>query len=189
VNPASVLQERFPLADFSIYFRHLAACRTAKGLNTQDHHICPKKQFPEYRYEPENLITLTREDHAHAHRLLVAAVPELSNVASLIEAGDQSKAGKIGGLTNAKSGHIQRISALVRTREHQAKAGRAGGRKGGPASVAIQKKNRTGFYGITPERRRTFSAKGGRSPIPMHVRWHVKRGITSPTCALCASAS
>lgn len=74
MDPKTVLQERYPLADFSVYFRHLVACRTEKGPDTQEHHICPRKQFPEFAEGfPENLATLHIDDHAHAHRLLEAA--------------------------------------------------------------------------------------------------------------------
>lgn len=74
MNPQTELEKRYPQADFSIYFRHLEACRTVKGLNTQDHHICPRAQFPEYAEDfSENLITLNIEDHDFAHKLLEAA--------------------------------------------------------------------------------------------------------------------
>jgi len=74
MNPQAVLQERYPNANLDkldIYFLHLDACRTEKGLDTHEHHICPKKQFPEYAKGcPENLITLKIDDHVWAHKLL-----------------------------------------------------------------------------------------------------------------------
>jgi hypothetical protein len=78
MNPRAVLQERYPQTDFWEYFRFLGECKgTTLSGRTNDHHICPEKQFPEYKHDPENLITLTIEDHAYAHELLGAAVPEL----------------------------------------------------------------------------------------------------------------
>ena len=78
-NPQATLQEWYPLSDFSMYFRYLESCIGTKSESgcTQDHHICPRKQFPELEHDPDNLITLRIEDHAHAHKLLAAAVPEL----------------------------------------------------------------------------------------------------------------
>jgi len=78
MNPRTVLQERYPQADFWEYFRFLGECKgTMPSGRTNEHHICPEKQFPEYKGASENLITLTLEDHAYAHELLGAAVPEL----------------------------------------------------------------------------------------------------------------
>jgi hypothetical protein len=113
MNPQAVLHERYPLADFSIYFRHLEACRTEKGLNTQDHHICPRKQFPEYAEGfPENLITLMTDDHNWAHKLLEAACGIYAPPTVLFEGqrdaaakgGRTSKGGRIGGRTGGKKG-------------------------------------------------------------------------------------
>ena len=73
MNPRAVLQERYPDADFAVYFRFLDACSGTKSESgrTHDHHICPRKQFPEYAEGfRENLITLTIEDHAFVHKLL-----------------------------------------------------------------------------------------------------------------------
>lgn len=78
MNPRTALQERYPAADLFEYFRFLGECRgTAPEGTTHDHHICPRKQFPEFIDSPENLITLSVDDHKHAHALLAAAVPEL----------------------------------------------------------------------------------------------------------------
>ncbi len=73
MNPRTELEARYPSADFSVYFRTAEACRTIKGMNTHDHHLCPRKQFPEFVDSPENLITVTVEDHAFLHKLLEAA--------------------------------------------------------------------------------------------------------------------
>src|SRR5579864_3176594 len=79
MNFRAELELRYPSADFSAYFRFLEACRGTlrEAGRTQEHHICPKKQFPEFEDVAENLMTLRIDDHAHAHLLLGAAVPEL----------------------------------------------------------------------------------------------------------------
>jgi hypothetical protein len=85
----SILQERYPTAHLGAYFAFVESCRGTKQESgrTNEHHICPKKQFPEYEHDPDNLITLTIGDHAHAHKLLAAAVPELCNLSPWISAG------------------------------------------------------------------------------------------------------
>jgi hypothetical protein len=125
MNPRSILQERYPLADFSIYFRHLDVCRTVKGLNTHDHHICPRKQFPELEQDPDNLITLAIGDHAFAHRLLEAACGIYAPSTMFFEMqcwtperiNKAIKAGRRGGhVTNS------RLRRLTRTRAKRADA-------------------------------------------------------------------
>jgi hypothetical protein len=75
LNPRTVLQVCFPLADFEAYFSFLAEHQTVKGPNTQDHHILPRNPFPEFEDCPENLITLTKQDHATAHKILRRCEP------------------------------------------------------------------------------------------------------------------
>jgi NUMOD3 motif len=96
MNPRNVLRERYPAADFSVYFRHLDACRTEKSLHTQDHHICPRKQFPEYSDAAENLITLHGDDHAFSHKLLEAACGIKSPSTVFFQASIESAARKRG---------------------------------------------------------------------------------------------
>jgi hypothetical protein len=98
------MQAKYPAANLAVYFAFIAGCRQfepepQKGL-THEHHICPRKQFPEYAEGfPENLITLHTRLHAHAHRLLGSAVPELSRAsAAWIAAGIKNA---------AKGGHTQ----------------------------------------------------------------------------------
>jgi hypothetical protein len=91
VNPQTALQERYPAANLVVYNAFMELCRQfepepQKGL-TQEHHICPRKQFPEHEHAPENLITLRTPLHQHAHRLLGRAVPEICNLAPWIAAG------------------------------------------------------------------------------------------------------
>ena len=105
MNPQTVLQERYPAANLAVYFAFIAGCRQfepepKKGL-THEHHICPRKQFPEYVEEPENLITLYTPLHMHAHRLLGSAVPELSR-ASAAWIACASEAGRKGGLKGGR---------------------------------------------------------------------------------------
>jgi hypothetical protein len=168
VNPREVLQERYPLADFSIYFRHLEACRTVKGLNTQDHHICPKKQFPEYRYSPENLITLTVKDHAHAHKLLEAACGIKAPPTAWLEAQRDSAAkggrigGRIGGRTQGRKNVENGTGIFALTPEQRSAAGRKGGRIGGHITGRKTKENGTGIFALTPEQRSAAGRIGGR---------------------------
>lgn len=76
-------------------------------------------------------------------------------------AAASQKGGRIGGRTNVKSGHLQSISAL-----------------GGQAHV------RSGHL-------QAITAMGGRigAPIVNHNRWHIKRGIFNPVCALCRATT
>lgn len=77
MNPRTELEKRYPSADFSVYLKHLAACFGMRaGLDTQEHHICPRAQFPEFVNSPENKIVLKIDDHAFAHKLLSAAHPD-----------------------------------------------------------------------------------------------------------------
>jgi hypothetical protein len=183
------LQERYPLADFSIYFRHLEACRTVKGLNTQDHHICPKKQFPEYRYSPENLITLTVKDHAHAHKLLEAACGIKAPPTAWLEAQRDSAAkggrigGRIGGRTQGRKNVENGTGIFALTPEQRSAAGRKGGRISGLKNVESGQ--------LASLRTPEHQAKAGRAGGPAgaritnHLRWHVKRGIVNLDCSLC----
>lgn len=78
MEPRRELEKRYPAADFSAYFCFLAACAAAlKDGATQEHHICPRKQFPEFLHALENIISLTLEEHKRAHKLLGNAVPSL----------------------------------------------------------------------------------------------------------------
>ncbi len=90
MNPRTELEKRYPEADFSIYFRHLEACKGTKSESgsTQEHHICPRAQFSEYVTALENLITLTLEDHSFAHKLLEAACGIKAPSSTWIESQD-----------------------------------------------------------------------------------------------------
>ncbi len=175
MNPQTELEKRYPQADFSIYFRHLEACRTVKGLNTHDHHICPRKPFPEYEHMPENKVILTIEDHAQAHELLHAAEPELWAQSKWIAAA--SKGGKIGGQKNVESGHLARVSAKVRTAEHQRNAAHFAGLAG----QKTHRQNNTSRYSSTYQKAANLIAN--------HKRWHIARNQKSSACSLCTGVS
>jgi hypothetical protein len=176
LNPHTVLQERYPSADFSLYFCHLEACRTVKGLNTHDHHICPRAQFPEYAEGcPENLITLAVEDHQQAHRLLAAAHPAFKHKTPDAWIDAASKGGRIGGsITGPKNKELGRgIFALTleQHRGNSSKAGRKNVQSGHLDSLR------------TPEHQAVAGRVGGK--ITAHIRWHVQRNVVKEGCALC----
>jgi len=177
MNPRTELEARYPSADFSVYFRFLEACHgTVRAEDTNDHHICPRKQFPQFAEEfPENLITLKLDDHAFAHKLLAAVVPELSNVAAWIasqSAEQRTAIGKKGGAAGGLKRWLASQTAEQR-KEHQAKAGSAGARAQHAAMSSEQQfeqSSRAGKIGGAKAR---------------HIQWHVKRNIVSLSCKLC----
>jgi general stress protein YciG len=208
VNPRQVLQERYPAANLAVYFAFIAGCRQfepepKKGM-THEHHICPRKQFPEYVEEPENLITLYTPLHMHAHRLLGSAVPELSR-ASAAWIAAAARAGRKGG----RKSHENGTGIFALTPEQRSAARRIGGRK--------NVENGTGYWGLTLEQRQAAGRKGGRKSVESgqlaslrtpehqakagrkggrisgartcHLRWHVKRGIVNLDCSLCRRVS
>lgn len=181
----AIMQQKYPSANLVVYGAFMELCRQfepepQKG-RTHEHHICPKKQFPELEHSPKNLITLYTELHMHAHRLLGAAVPELryyahpnwiacasengrktkTNGTGVHAPGAAARAGRIGGRKNVESGQL----ASVRNVETQSKGGRIGGRS------------------LTREQHQAATR------IANHKRWHVKRGIVNPTCSLCVAVT
>lgn len=182
MNPKTELEKRYPHADFWEYFCFLQKCIETEKGSTQEHHICPRKQFPEFIDSPENVMTLRVADHAHAHRLLEAAcgikAPSTAlfekSLAAALEGGKHgsSAGGKIGGRIsgrmNVESGHLARI----RTPEHQVAAGRAGGK----ASVSARTAEQTAALCLR------FAAV---MKYGLHTRWHVNRSIVSSSCVLC----
>ena len=182
MNPRTELEKRYPTADFSVYFRHLSACKTAKSVGTQEHHICPRKPFPEFSDAPENLITLSIKEHSEAHELLHAAVPELwapsKWIASAAEGGKktasrccQSKTGFYSSATQKKA-FAGRKKNEVAYHANQVKAARAGGKK--CVENGHLARLRTSEHQVAANRRAN------------HNRWHVRRSIISPCCILCA---
>ena len=41
------MQAKYPEADFGEYFRFLVSCAGTEKALTEEHHIAPRKQFPE----------------------------------------------------------------------------------------------------------------------------------------------
>jgi len=78
------------------------------------------------------------------------------------------------GKYNIESGHLARL----RTPEHQSRAGRKGGLIGGKIQGRIQ-----GPKNVASGLLKSVCVDGGRAAS--HARWHVKRSITNPDCALC----
>jgi hypothetical protein len=141
MNPRTTLQERYPEADFSIYFRFLDACRdTEKGLDTQEHHICPRKQFPEFIDEAENLMTLRIDDHDFAHKLLEAACGIKAPHTAFLEAQRESASraaalgGRKGGHNGGSNSYARRTGVHGRSAEKMSKDGRKA------ALVMVEKK-------------------------------------------------
>jgi hypothetical protein len=137
MNPQTVLQERYPRADFSEYFRFLETRRCSNKIGAHDHHICPKKQFPEYEFGfLENRILLSVADHMLAHEILHRAEPELWAPSSWIAAA--SKGGRIGGAIAGALCKEKKIGVCGMSLEQRRAAGLLGSQE--------HKKNGTGFY-------------------------------------------
>lgn len=82
---------------------------------------------------------------------------------------DRTSAARMGGRKSVDSGHLRRISSL-----------------GGKVSGKIQGKKNV-ESGWIKKVQKTGLGLGGKigGPKGMHIRWHVKRGVVSPTCKLC----
>jgi len=198
MNSNVELEARYPEADFSVYFRHLDACRrTLRGRDTQEHHICPKKQFPEFADSPENLITLRVDDHAFAHRLLEAACGIKAPSAALL-AMQRAGAEKGGYMTGSINGRRNKeLSKGWFALGAAAKGGSITGRKHKENNTGIfvpevrgvggrkTKENKIGIF--APEMRGVGGRISGRTNC--HFRWHVKRSIVNLACSLCAAES
>jgi hypothetical protein len=177
MNPLATFQARFPNSDFTIYFRNIEACRTVKGLDTHDHHICPRAQFPEYEdftLFPENKVTVSIEDHDFLHKLLEATCGIKAPSTAYFEAQKGGKSWRASLRARKENG------TNIYSREHQRKAARAGAQKGGliggrkgglsrsPAKLAalrelahVNKNEKRGIFGITVEQRRLNARKAG----------------------------
>lgn len=208
MNPLIELEERYPSADFSVYFRTAEACRTVKGLNTHDHHLCPRKQFPEFVDSPENLITVTIEDHAFLHKLLEAACGIKAPPTAYFEA--QEIAAALGGKTmwsrmSAEQRHDRGVllgksswkgmtgTQRRKRRENCVSNARAAmlslpqeerkerAKRAGSANARAThvKAGRLGAKSLSLEQRK----KGGSRAT--HLRWHAQRGVVSSACVLC----
>lgn len=197
MNPRDELEKRYPLADFFVYFRHLSACQTVKALDTHEHHICPRKQFPQYAEGfPENLITLKIDDHAFAHRLLEAAsgikAPSIAlfekSLAGAASGGQVSAVAMNASLTFQKRSAMSAASWARRTPEQKAKqqkkAGSAGGKKSWNILTEKEKNSRLSHWkSQTTEQ----LAEAGRKGV--HVRMHTNKGVSTLHCIFCVSQS
>ena len=199
IDLRSVAESVFPLTDFDAYLRFVNECRGKKTYQrkTHLHHILPVKQFPEYADEPWNQILLTVAQHVHAHDLLSMANQEFYVPPSLIEAS--MRAATLGGKCSARickaegRGHFAPGEARrsgLRNKEINKPLRRgifdpAVCRQGGITQGRLNKKKGLGYCGLTLEERRAAGRTGG--PIASHNRWHVKRRIKSPKCALCSA--
>jgi hypothetical protein len=199
-NARSVLEGRYPFADFSEYFRYLKACAAERSKphrqfldpkRKYSHHICPRAQFPEFAGEPDNQIKITVEQHIHAHDLLSIAAPELYVAPSFIAA-----------CIRLKSAHQRKalLAAIRKNPDHQRHAGRcaaAVNKMNGTLRAAQRKRSSAG--GKVAGRRAVKSGQLARLRTPKHQsaagraanhkRWHVKRSAVNPKCELCKESS
>lgn len=204
----SVLQAHYQLADFRPYFVFLEKCKSTQKDYSHRHHICPRKQFPEYAACNWNLITLSPEEHAVAHKILEQCAPELKSPPTLwIESQTsevQAKAGRANSVENkSKAGkisghkHFERKTGIFSPNFDKKLPGRIGGR----IAQTSLKKNSKGLYS------QEVRAKGRLAAVAAHksrgtgvyskemqvkgalhshhIRWHVKRGLVSGACSLC----
>ena len=95
--------------------------------------------------------------------------------------------GPISGRKNVESGHLANITTF----ESCSKGGRKAVESGHLASIATFESRSKGSRNQSLEDKarggrngsREGKARGGR--IGSHIRWHVRRGITNPSCSLC----
>jgi len=202
VNPRTELEKRYPLADFTEYFSFLAEHVTEKSLNTNEHHICPRKQFPDFAQGfPENTVTLRARDHVIAHLLLSDVVPEMLYGSAWEEqrreaaarggrtsgpiTGKLCKERKTGIFSPGVQARGARASGLLHKEKsigifapkYRGAGGRASGQAVGRIVGRRHKENGTGIFA------KGMQAKGGL--YGTHKRWHVARHIIKAECALC----
>lgn len=180
------LETRYPVADFSAYFAFLETCigtASEKG-RTHEHHIAPKKQFPELEHDPSNLITLTVEDHKRAHHLLGLVVPNLGMPPAAWIAG-AAEGGRIGG----RISRAQRLGIFSRTPDQMAEQGRKAGRKTAELKIGIHAPGMAEKGGRLAGQQNVESGHiAYLSRLRNHIRWHVNRSIVNQGCNLCCQA-
>jgi hypothetical protein len=196
-NARSVLQGRYPFADFGAYFSFIESCRgkLKRRHKYQDHrshlhHICPRSRFPKHSEVPANIIKLTIAEHVHAHDLLSMAEPDLYVQPSFIWANMYyaSKAARIGGRAAAAVNKARGTS--VYSREIQLKGASAGGKVSGRMRVedGTLARNRTRKHqckALASAIARDPKHQSRAARIGNHKRYHVRRSITNPHCDLC----
>lgn len=179
------MEAKYPQADFGAYFYVLGQ---SVGSDHK-HHIAPRSLFPELADEPDNLKPLSVREHVEAHRMLAIQIPEANWYPKFI-AGNlatSAKGGRIGGRIHKKNG------TGIFAPEHRGKSGRITKEKGigifapGMAAKAGKIGGRIAAENGIGAHAPGMAAKGGRitGRINCHNRWHVKRGVVSPTCELC----
>lgn len=120
--------------------------------------------------------------------------------------GRKSNGGRIGGRASVANGHPGTANGARRNKEKctgiftpgmQVRGARAGGLIGGRISGRKQVENGIGMFAPGYDK-----TKGGRVSGPIngrkvglayglknnHIRWHVKRGVVSPSCSLCVKS-
>lgn len=197
VNPEVTLRQRYPEADFAAYFCFLAEHSAKKSKETQEHHICPKKQFPEYEDASENKITLTLTDHAEAHRILEQCEPSiLSPQSAWILACSPERQSLLlkkyyaeTPEASAKNAAAQRAKMTEEKRCQNMKSGAQGGRATAMISGALSHAGKiSGKANVKSGRLamlRTPAHQKAASLAGQHKHWHINRGIVNPNCSLC----
>jgi len=116
------------------------------------HHIIPKHMGG--TDDPSNLVRLTIEEHAEAHRILYETYGnEYDRAAWLGLSGriDKQEASRLAEVENGKRAYRNKTGIFALTEEqwleNRKKAGAATGKRNGSVAVAEQKKNQTGMFG------------------------------------------
>ena len=78
---------------------------------------------------------------------------------------------------------IARLGGRIGSREDKARAGRKNAESGQIMSIATFESRSKGSRNQSLEDKALGGCIGGR--IVSHIRWHVRRGITNPSCSLC----
>lgn len=147
----------------------------AEALMKHIHHIIPKHMGG--TDNPENLIELTREEHAAAHLKLYEDYGKKEDLGAFyLLSGQTTEAAQIGsslggkaqGLKNARNGHMKRIQKLSDCS--------AAGKKGGARTIALGK----GSFG-DPTLRVKSATKGGKTQGKRNAEnGHLQRIATLP---------
>jgi hypothetical protein len=201
----AALYAMFPSDDFRPYFVFLDKCKSTQKDYTHKHHICPRKQFPEFVDCIWNLILLSPEEHALAHKLLEQCEATLKSPPTLwIEsqtAEVQAKAGRANSVENkVKAGtvsgykHLERKTGIFAPNFDK----RLPGHIGGHNAQAVLSQNGKGLYSREVRDKGVLAAVAAHKERGtgfyskemqqrgLHVRWHVNRGVMSSACSLCA---
>lgn len=179
MNLLAELQAFDSAAEFRPYFVALDKCRNTQKDFTHDHHILPRKQFPQFAECPENLIAVSPQEHAWLHRVLENCCPKLKAPPTALIEGQKDAIAK------SLATHRKNGTGFCGKELHTL---------GGFSAQATHKRNRTGFYSKTHQAaagrasQATQRRKGigcySAARLP-HIRWHVNRGIVNRKCVHC----